>query len=211
MGKYIIGITGASGTIYAERLVLKLLKLGQEVHLCMTDAAYVVARSERNWDINDSPSASHLKAFLTRKFGHEQQLFCYDNQTIWASLASGSFYTDGMVVLPCSMGTLSAISHGTSDNLLERAADVCLKERRPLLLVPREAPYNQIHLENMLHLAKCGAVILPASPGFYSNPQSIEELVDFFLLRVMDQLGLRLASHARWDGIELAKEKKFNN
>lgn len=105
-------------------------------------------------------------------------------------------------MVPCSMGTLSAICHGSSHNLLERAADVCLKERRPLVIVPREAPYNQIHLENMTKLSGYGAVIMPASPGFYSRPRTIEELVDFFVTRILDQMGIREPSECRWTGMD---------
>lgn len=122
------------------------------------------------------------------------------NYIVGMTGASGSFGVDRMVIAPCSMGTLSAIAHGVSGNLLERAADVCLKERRPLAAVPREAPYNQIHLENMLALSRYGAVIMPASPAFYSGPQTIEALVDFFVVRLLDQLGMRDAAAGRWSG-----------
>lgn len=110
---------------------------------------------------------------------------------------------DAMIVVPCSMGTLSAICHGSSHNLLERAADVCLKERRPLVIVPREAPYNQIHLENMTKLSGYGAVIMPASPGFYSRPRTIEEMVDFFVTRILDQMGIHEPSESRWTGMDV--------
>lgn len=199
MGNYVVGITGASGTIYARRLIEKLLERGHEVHVCMTRAADLVAEAELGWD-RTALEANRQEALRTQ-FGSAQQLFCSPIDAVGANIASGSFRMDGMVVLPCSMGTLSQIAHGASQNLLERAADVCLKERRRLVIVPREAPYNQIHLENMLTLNRCGAVIMPASPGFYHNPRTIEELVDFFCARVLDQLGVEDNTIHRWQGM----------
>ena len=199
MAHYVVGITGASGTIYAKRLVEKLLERGHQVHVCMTRAADLVAETELGWD-RAALEQDRTQA-LRMQFGGAADLFCYDINAIGANIASGSFRMDGMVVLPCSMGTLSQIAHGASQNLLERAADVCLKERRRLVLVPREAPYNQIHLENMLTLIRCGAVIMPASPGFYHNPGTVEELVDFFCARVLDQLGVEDNTVPRWQGM----------
>ena len=199
MAHYVVGITGASGTIYAKRLVEKLLERGNQVHVCMTRAADLVSETELGWD--RAALEQNRTQALRAQFGGAANLFCYDINAIGANIASGSFRMDGMVVLPCSMGTLSQIAHGASQNLLERAADVCLKERRRLVLVPREAPYNQIHLENMLTLIRCGAVIMPASPGFYHNPGTVEELVDFFCARVLDQLGVEDNTVPRWQGM----------
>lgn len=201
MGNYVIGITGASGSIYAARTIEHLLALGHQVHICMTQAGKLVTNSELSWEIGQDMPADKAEAWLKQYFGHAEQLHYYDIRAIGAKIASGSFPVDGMAVVPCSMGTLSAISHGTSGNLLERAADVCLKERRKLLLVPREAPYNRIHLENMLRLTDCGAVIIPASPGFYENPKTLEELVDFFVIRLLDQFGIHEAKERRWKGM----------
>lgn len=199
MHHFIVGITGASGSIYGKRLVERLLALGCGVYICMTPAGKLVAQEELSWDAA-SMEPGRLEPYLRELFGAGENLSCYDVGEIGASIASGSFGIDGMVISPCSMGTLSAVAHGASGNLLERAADVCLKERRPLIVVPREAPYNPIHLENMLALSRSGAVVMPASPAFYTRPQTIDELVDFFILRLLDQLGFREAPDARWKG-----------
>lgn len=200
MGKYIVGITGATGSLYADRVIRKLLAMGHEVHLCITDAGRLVARSELDWTWEDSASPGEIEAALRSYYGSEALRY-YDLHSIGARIASGSFRTDGMVVVPCSMGTLSAIANGASHNLLERAADVVLKERGRLVLVARETPFNTIHLQNMLTLSQCGAVIMPACPSFYNQPASLEELADFFAARVLDQMGLHDESIKRWDGI----------
>ena len=199
MGNYVVGITGASGSVYARRLIEKLLERGHEVHICMTRAARMVTALELGWD--EKALEREQEAYLRTVFEGGERLFCCDIDAIGANIASGSFRMDGMTVLPCSMGTLSQIARGAAQNLLERAADVCLKERRRLVIVPREAPYNQIHLENMLTLSRCGAVIMPASPGFYHNPATLEELVDYFCARVLDQLGVEDSTIRRWSGI----------
>lgn len=201
MGTYVVGITGASGSVYARRLIEKLLERDHTVHICMTRAGAMVTSAELGWEETRLQDAASMQSYLRSLFPCPGRLFCYDIGAIGADVASGSFPIDGMVILPCSMGTLSAVARGASQNLMERAADVCLKERRTLVLVPREAPYNQIHLENMLALARYGAVIMPASPGFYSGPKTIEELVDFFAARVLDQLGVRDDTVRRWTGI----------
>lgn len=198
MGHYIIGVTGASGTCYAERLIEKLLESGHQIHLCMTRAARLVAASELGWE----EARLEDEVYLRSLFRAGEALHCHPIDAIGASIASGSFPVDGMVILPCSMGTLSGVARGASQNLLERAADVCLKERRTLILVPREAPFNQIHLENMLSLSRCGAVIMPACPSFYHGPETIGDLVEFFCARVLDQLGLRDDKVKRWSGLE---------
>lgn len=202
MGKYIIGITGASGSVYAKRVIERLVEKGHHVYVCMTAAGKMVAGTELGWDIGQDTPAEEVESFLGEQFGSRELVHSYDIRSIGAPIASGSFGVDGMIVVPCSMGTLSAICHGSSHNLLERAADVCLKERRPLVIVPREAPYNQIHLENMTKLAGYGAVMMPASPGFYSGPKTIEELVDFFVIRMLDQLGIHEQTEKRWNGME---------
>lgn len=202
MGNYIVGITGASGAIYGKHLITRLLARGLGVHLCMTGAARLVTRAELGWEANRLKESGEAQTYLRELFQTGDALRCYDIDAVGADIASGSFGADGMIIVPCSMGTLSAVAHGGSRNLLERAADVCLKERRPLVVVPREAPYSQIHLENMLALSRYGAVIMPASPAFYGGPETIEALVDFFVARLLDQLGLRDAAAGRWSGIE---------
>lgn len=201
MGNYVIGITGASGSIYAARTIERLLACGHQVHVCITPAGKLVTGSELGWQIEQDTPADEAEAWLRQHFQYGERLHYYDIRAIGASIASGSFSADGMIVVPCSMGTLSAICHGSSGNLLERAADVCLKERRKLLIVPREAPYNRIHLDNMIRLTDCGAVIIPASPGFYAKPKTIDELVDFFVIRLLDQLGIHESPELRWKGM----------
>lgn len=161
----------------------------------------MVAHTELGWDPQRLENPREAGRYLRELFHAGEMLRCYDIDAVGAEIASGSFRIDGMIIAPCSMGTLSAVAHGASGNLLERAADVCLKERRPLVVAPREAPYNQIHLENMLALSRYGAVIMPASPAFYSGPRTIEELAGFFVLRLLDQLGLREPSAQRWHGM----------
>lgn len=202
MGKYIVGITGASGSIYGKRVIERLVGQGHHVGICMTQAGKLVAQSELGWQIGQETPAGEVEGYLQEIFGSKELICSYDVRAIGAIIASGSWGADGMIVAPCSMGTLSAICHGASHNLLERAADVCLKERRPLVIVPREAPYNQIHLENMTKLSGYGAVIMPASPGFYSRPRTIDELVDFFVTRILDQVGIHEPSNCRWAGMD---------
>lgn len=200
-GRYVVGVTGASGSLYAEQVIRRLLAAGCEVHLCITRAGEVVTRSELEWQWPEDAGPEALQAFLRARFGCGEKLFCYDIHAIGARIASGSFRMDGMAVVPCSMGTLSAIANGASHNLLERAADVALKERKPLVLAVRETPFNTIHLQNMLTLSQCGAVIMPACPSFYHGPSSLEELADFFAARLLDQLGLSDETIPRWDGM----------
>ncbi len=170
----VFAITGASGAPYA-RTLLRALPPGFQVHLVASKAGRLVYELEvgRPFE-SDIPSGVRL----------------YDEKDFTAPFASGSFPSTGMVIVPCSMGTLAAIAHGISRNLIHRAADVCLKERRPLVLVPRETPLNPIHLKNMLQVSEAGGVILPAMPGFYHHPRSIDDLVRFVAARIMDQLNI---------------------
>lgn len=202
MGKYIVGITGASGTIYAKRLIEMLLDNGHTVFLCITPAGKLVAETEAGWKLDRNASVDGTQKYLRGMFKCGENLYYYDTREIGAAIASGSFRADGMVIVPCSMGTLASISQGISSNLLERSADVILKERIPLVVVAREAPYNQIHLKNMLRLSECGGIIMPASPGFYMHPGTIDELVDFFVIRILDQLGVHIGIEDRWKGTD---------
>ena len=171
-----LAITGASGAVYGVRLLEQLLSAGCQVHLLLSSAAQVVLATELDLSWPTEPQA--CQQFLLQQYGcDEHQLRVYGRDDWFSPVASGSAAPKQMVVCPCSMGTLAAIAHGMSDNLIERAADVVLKERGHLLLVPRETPYSAIHLENMLKLTQLGATILPASPGFYHKPQSIDDLV----------------------------------
>lgn len=191
-----LAITGASGAQYGLRLLECLLAAKCRVYLLISDAARVVLATETDAHL---PEFEQWANFFSARFGaqsHQLQIFSRDD---WmAPVASGSSAPSSMVICPCSMGTLAAIAAGMSNNLIERAADVALKERRQLILVPRETPYSQIHLENMLALTKMGAMILPASPGFYQRPTSVAELVDFIVARILDQLGIEQRLMPSW-------------
>ena len=171
MNRYILGVTGASGAIYATRTAMHLKRLGHEVSLVVTAPGHDVVKFE---------GQESLYGFADKR---------YDVEDFFAECASGSADYAGMAVVPCSMGTLGRIAAGTSDNLLVRSADVCLKERRPLVIVPREMPYNLIHIENMERVTRAGAIVVPASPQFYSRPASIEELVDTVVAKILKHLG----------------------
>ena len=174
---------------YALRLLESLLEADRSVFLLHSPAAQIVAQQELGLRL---PSASpELQALLRERFAHlPGQLRVFGREEWFAPIASGSNTADAMVVCPCTMGTLAAIAAGMSDNLIERAADVTLKEQRKLILVPRETPFSAIHLENMLKLARLGAVILPANPGFYHHPSQVQDLVDFVVARILDHLGI---------------------
>ena len=188
----VMAITGASGAPYAVRLLEQLLVAHQPVQLIVSSHGLRLLRTETAIDTVDAlrvaTGAERWDALVT----------VFDDNDRGAAPASGSARNRGMVICPCSMGTVSAISQGTSRSLVERAADVALKERRTLVVVLRETPYSAIHLENMLRLTRAGAVVLPASPGFYHRPTSIAELVDFVVARVLDQLDVEHALGTRW-------------
>jgi flavin prenyltransferase len=156
-----------------------------------------VAKQELDLAFPSRPAEA--QAWLSERYGTgEDRLRVFGREEWFAPVASGSNPADAMVICPCTMGTLGAIAHGLADNLIERAADVMLKERRPLILVPRETPFSAIHLDNMLRLAHAGAVILPANPGFYHRPQSVEQVIDFVVARVLDHLGIEHQLMPRW-------------
>jgi len=188
----VMAITGASGAPYAVRLLEALVQAQQRVQLIVSDHGLRLLRTET--DIN---TIDALRARIGAA-AWDASVTLFDDNDRGAAPASGSARNRGMVICPCSMGTISAISQGTSRSLVERAADVALKERRTLVLVPRETPYSTIHLENMLRLTRAGAVVLPASPGFYHRPAVIDELVDFVVARVLDHLGVEHAIGRRW-------------
>jgi 4-hydroxy-3-polyprenylbenzoate decarboxylase len=192
-----LAFTGASGMPYGIRLLECLLAAGVKVRLIYSQVAQVVARQEMNLELPGRASEA-ADFFRARYADLPGTLEVYGREEWFSPLASGSNAPDAMVVCPCSMGSLAAIAQGLADNLIERAADVVLKERKTLILVPRETPLSVIHLENMLRLARAGAVILPPNPGFYNHPQSIDELVDFVVARILDQLGVPHQLMARW-------------
>jgi polyprenyl P-hydroxybenzoate and phenylacrylic acid decarboxylases len=192
-----VAFTGASGLPYGLRLVECLLAEGVRVQLLYSQVAQIVARQEMDLALPSRPAEA--EQLLAERFGPAPgQLKVYGREEWFAPPASGSNPPDAMVICPCTMGTLAAVAAGLSKDLIERAADVVLKEGRKLILVPRETPFSQIHLENMLRLARAGAVILPPNPGFYNRPQSVAELVDFVVARILDQLGVPHALTARW-------------
>lgn len=171
--RLIVAITGASGAAYARLLLHTLAREGAQIHLVASRAGELVYRLEIG-----KPLADDLPPGIS----------VYDENDFTAPFASGSFHSEGMVIVPCSMGTLGAIANGISQNLIHRAADVCLKEGRRLVLVPRETPLNAIHLRNMLTLSQAGGIILPAMPGFYHQPRSLDDLVRFVVARIIEQL-----------------------
>ncbi len=181
----VLGISGASGVQYGIRLLEVLVERGCTVHLVVTDSAAKIMEVETDCTIKEVQKLAH-HTYAPRDFA--------------APFASGSHLFDAMAVVPCSMGTLSAIAHGSSDTLISRAADVCLKEKRRLVLVPRETPMSLVSLRNMVAAAEAGAAILPACPAFYSRPKSLAELVDSLVGRVLDLLGVENDLYLRWDG-----------
>lgn len=194
---FVVAITGASGAVYGLRLCRELLRSGAGLTLLVSSAGHQVLREECGLDWRGGKDVMEHEIREYFQAGQENLAFHEENDLL-APIASGSSAPDAMLVCPCSMGTLSRIASGNSGNLLERCADVMLKERRPLVLVPRETPLNEIHLENMLKLARMGARIVPAMPAFYLRPESVEELVDFVVGKVLDQVGIEHALFTRW-------------
>ncbi len=189
MRKIIVGVTGASGSIYGITLVKQLLKRQIEVHMVCTENGKKVMEYEmgKNYEtIVNELKKDHINLKL------------HNIEDLFSPIASGSFKTFGMVIVPCSMATLAEISNGISNNLLCRAADVCIKEKRKLIIVPRETPLSTIHLNNMLNLSKTGVTILPAMPGFYNRPRSIEDIVNFIVGRILDELEIDNDLFKRW-------------
>ena len=193
-----LALTGASGMPYGLRLIECLLAAGCRVQLLYSQAAQVVARQEVDLELPTRPAEARAALLARYPAVDPEKLAVFGREEWFAPVASGSNPPDAMVVCPCSMGTLAAIAQGLADNLIERVADVVLKEGRKLILVPRETPLSAIHLENMLRLARAGAVILPPSPGFYHHPQTVADVVDFVVARILDQLAVPHALLQRW-------------
>jgi flavin prenyltransferase len=190
--RLIVGITGATGTIFGVRLLQMLHGSGVETHLVVSKWAARTLAHETPY------SLKNVQDLATQNYGIGAQ---------GAAISSGSFVTMGMVIAPCSMRTLAAIAHGIGDNLIHRAADVILKERRKLVLVVRESPFSEIHLENMLKLARMGVVILPPVPAFYNNPQNLDDMINHITMRVIDQFDIHLDVMNRWDGVLLDRKR----
>lgn len=192
-----LAITGASGVQYGFRLLDMLIQKEHTVYLMVSKAAQVVIGMET--EIKLPGRCKDMQQYLTEKYGaYDDQLFVFGEDEWTAPTASGGGLVDAMVVCPCSMGALSAIATGASNNLIERSADVMLKERRKLVLVPRETPYSDIHLENMLKLSRMGAVMLCANPGFYNKAETIDDLIDFVVAKILDQLEVGHQLQPRW-------------
>jgi flavin prenyltransferase len=191
--RLIVGITGATGTIFGVRILQMLHGSGVETHLVMSKWAQRTLTHETPYSIKQ------VQELATQ---------CYGSGDQGAAISSGSFVTMGMVIAPCSMRTLAAIAHGFGDNLLHRAADVVLKERRKLVLVVRESPFSQIHLENMLKLARMGVVIHAPVPAFYNHPQSLDDVINHVAMRVVDQFDIHLDVVNRWDGVLLDQRRQ---
>jgi 4-hydroxy-3-polyprenylbenzoate decarboxylase len=196
MKQIVVAITGASGSIYGLRLTEELLKAECRVALLLTRAGLDVLRYETGLEWEGT--TSERKQLMRDYFGGSKRLEHYDEKDLFAPIASGSSAPDAMVIAHCSLGTAGRIAAGMSENLIERAADVALKERRELIIVPRETPLNQIHLENLLTLSRAGAHILPAMPAFYHRPKTIEALVDFVIGKILDSLGIKHKLFLRW-------------
>lgn len=190
--RLIVGITGATGTIFGVRILQMLHGSGVETHVVMSKWAARTLTHETSYSIKE------VQELATESYASGDQ---------GAAISSGSFVTLGMVIAPCSMRTLAAIAHGLGDNLVHRAADVILKERRKLVLVVRESPFNEIHLENMLKLARMGVVILPPVPAFYNHPQSLDDMINHIAMRVVDQFDIHLDVMNRWDGVLLDQRR----
>lgn len=192
-----LALTGASGVQYGLRLLECLVAADCRIFVMVSEAAKVVIATET--DIRLNGSAENIEAFLIDYYkARSDQIKVFEQDQWMSPIASGSGVPSQMVICPCSMGTLSSVVCGASNNLIERAADVALKERNTLILVPRESPYSEIHLENMLRLTRMGAVVVPASPGFYNNPATINDMIDFVVSRIMSQLGIEQSLMPGW-------------
>lgn len=199
--RFALALTGASGAIYGLRLAEELLKTGSHLTLLITKAGFTVLKEEcaLNW----AGTPGEVSARIRSHFGTDgANLDFYGEDDFCAPIASGSAAPDALIIAPCSMGSLARIACGNSGNLIERCADVMLKERKPLVLVPRETPLNEIHLENMLKLSRMQASIIPAMPGFYHQPRTMEDLVDFVVGKVLDRLGLEHTLFRPWGAQE---------
>ncbi len=203
MGIYNIAITGASGSIYGVRLLEYLLKNGHKAYLIVTKEGSLILKEEvgYDWSALGRGSEKAVEKRIKKDLKLEKvRLTFFNEENLYAPISSGSVKVDAMVVIPCSMKTLSGIAHGYANNLVERAADVMIKEGRPLILVPRETPLNTIHIRNMLALSKIGVKIIPAMPAFYSKPKDIDDLVDFVVGKVLDSLKIENSLFRRWKG-----------
>lgn len=200
MSRYVIGITGASGSVLAAKLMRELLLRGHELFVTITRSGLIVMEQELGLALGNCPAVEQSKLLLDY-LGVPGMLTCYDEDDVAAPIASGSFRVDGTVILPCSMGSVHAIASGASGNLLERAADVAIKEGRSLVVVPRETPLSRIHLKNLLTLAECGVKVMPPMLAFYAKPGSLEEALNQFTGRLLETMGLHSDTMPVWQGL----------
>jgi flavin prenyltransferase len=204
--RVVVGITGASGAAYAQKLCTTLVRLGHEVHIVITNYGKRLLHDELGMEGVQLDLLCGLPAGITSEEARSHGVVLHPAKDVGASLGSGSFRHDGMIILPCSSNTLGQIASGAGDQLLTRAAAVAMKERFPLVICHREAPLNRVDLKNMLELHDAGAIICPTNPGFYLHPKSVEDIVDFVVARVLDQIGIEHDVSRRWDQ-QLADEQ----
>jgi 4-hydroxy-3-polyprenylbenzoate decarboxylase len=199
--KIFVGISGASGSIYGGRLLHALTESGNNVTVCISDGALEVMRFEEKLSVGEGALREELTtAFLERHAVESSEIELADPRQIASAFASGSSLAEAAVICPCSMSSLASIASGVSRNLIHRVADVMLKESRTLALVPRETPLSEIHLRNMLRARRAGALLIPAMPGFYHHPETVDDLVDFVVGKVLDSLGIDNDLFERWQG-----------
>jgi len=198
MARYVVALTGASGVLYGKRLVQEILAAGSEVALLISRPGWLVLEHEEALQADQAERLEVLRRWL--RVGREAPLAYYENEDLLAPVASGSHRWQALIVVPASMACVAAVAHGSASNLIERTADVALKERRPLILVPREMPLSLVHLRNLVAAAEAGAIIAPAMPGFYHQPKTVDEVVDFVVGKVLDLLGIEHRLFRRWGG-----------
>jgi 4-hydroxy-3-polyprenylbenzoate decarboxylase len=198
MKSFVVAITGASGSVYGLRVIEQLLKAGHKVHLIVSRTAFLIINTETGIDfLSRTATETEIEKKIQRHFSSKNIKY-YSEQNLSAPVSSGSFITDGMLVVPCSMKTLSGIANGYANNLIERSADVVLKEGRRLIIAPREMPLSAIHLENMLKLARLGVRIVPPIPAFYQKPKKLSDIVDFVAGKILDSAGVKHNLFKRW-------------
>jgi len=197
MKSFIVGISGASGSVYGIRLVEELIKSEIPVHLCISHTAFSIIETETGIELSGKTEAETEKKI--QKYFASKSIRYYSEQNLAAPVSSGSFITGGMFIVPCSMKTLSGIANGYANNLIERSADVVIKEGRKLILAPREMPFSSIHLENMLKLSRSGVTIAPPVPAFYQKPKDLDDIVDFVVGKILYVAGITHSLFKRWD------------